>query len=116
MKPFDFKHSLSYSFPPVSFQKYAIATDMAALINTILNNSSTYAEFAESFVKHIPKDYRRFDIIADCYKTKSITSSEQLSIKRGQSEKIHIASLLSNVLSVFHNSILRNCDNKKTSY
>ena len=50
--------------------------------------------------------------MADCYKTKSIKSSEQLTIKRGQSEKIHIASLLSKVLRVFHNSILRNSDNK----
>ena len=85
---------------------------MIALINTILNKSPTYAEFAESFVKHITKGYRRVDIIADCYK-KLIKSSDQLSVKRGQSEKIHIASLLSKVPSVFRNSILRNCDNRK---
>ena len=52
-------------------------------------------------------------MIADCYKTKSIKRSEQLSIKRGQSEKIYIASLLSKVPSDFHNSILRKSDNKK---
>ena len=45
--------------------------------------------------------------MADCYKTKSIKSSEQMSIKRGQSEKIHGASLLSKVPSDFYNSILR---------
>ena len=50
---------------------------------------------------------------ADCYKTKSIKRSEQLSIKRDQSEKIYIASLLSKVPSDFHNSILRKSDNKK---
>ena len=86
---------------------------MIALINTILNKSPTYAEFAESFVKHITKGYGRVDIIADCYKKKLIKCSDQLSVKRGQSEKIHIASLLSKVPSVFHNSILRNCDNRK---
>ena len=52
-------------------------------------------------------------MIADCYKTKSIKRSEQLSIKRGQSEKIYIASLLSKVPSDFHNSILRKSENKK---
>ena len=45
--------------------------------------------------------------MADCYKTKSVKSSEQLSIKRGQLEKIHRASLLSKVPSDFYNSILR---------
>ena len=44
---------------------------------------------------------------------KSIKNSEQFSIKRGQSEKIHIASLLSKVPSDFHNRILRKSDNKK---
>ena len=52
-------------------------------------------------------------MIADCYKAKSIKRSEQLSIKRGHSEKIYIASLLSKVPSDFHNSILRKSDNKK---
>ena len=79
----------------------------------ILNKSSTYAEFAELFVKHSLKGHKRVEIIANCYKTKSIKSSEQLSITRGQSVKIHIESRLSKVLSVFHNSILRNSDNKK---
>ena len=51
--------------------------------------------------------------MADWYKTESIKSSEQLSIRRGQSEKIHIASLLWKVPSDFHNSILRNSDTKK---
>ena len=60
---------------------------MTALINTILNISSTYPEFALSFVKHIPKGYKRVDIIADYYKTMSIKSSEQLSIKRGHQRK-----------------------------
>ena len=78
-----------------------------SLINTILSKSSTYTKFAELFVKPIPNVYGRVDIMADCYKTKSIKSSEQLSIKRGQSEKIHRASLLSKVPSDFYNSILR---------
>ena len=53
----------------------------------ILNKSWTYSELAELFVNYIPKGYGRVDIIADCYKTKSIKSSEQL--LRGQLEKIH---------------------------
>ena len=60
---------------------------MIALINAILSKSSTYSEFAELFVNYIPKGYGRVDIIADCYKTKSIKSSEQL--LRGQLEKTH---------------------------
>ena len=76
-------------------------------MNTILNKSSTYAEFTELFIKRIPNAYRRVDIMADCYRTKSIKSSKQLSIKRGQSEKIHRASLLSKIPSDFYNSILR---------
>ena len=59
---------------------------MIALINTNPNKSSTYAESVELFVKRIPNVYRRVDIMADCYKTKSIKSSEQLSIKRGLRE------------------------------
>ena len=51
---------------------------MIALINTILNKSSTYSEFAELFVNDIPKGYGRVDITADCYKTMSIKSLEQL--------------------------------------
>ena len=78
---------------PQSLQEYAIVVDMIALINTILKKSSTYSEFAELFVNRIPKGYGRVEIIADCYKTKSIKISEQL--LRGQSEKIHIVSLLS---------------------
>ena len=90
-----------------SLQEYATVADIIALMNTIPNKSSTYPEFAELFVKRIPNVYGRVDIMADCYKTKSIKSSEQVSIKRGQSEKIHRASLLSKVPSDFCNSILR---------
>ena len=36
-----------------SLQKYATVVDVTALMNTILNKSSTYAKFAESFVKRI---------------------------------------------------------------
>ena len=79
---------------PQPLQEYPIVVDMTALMTTILNKSSTYAEFAELFVKRTPKVYRTVDIMADWYKTESIKSSEQLSIRRGQSEKIHIASLL----------------------
>ena len=80
-----------------SLQEYEIIVDIIELINTIPSKSLTYAEFAELFVKLISNIYGRVDITADCYKTKSIKSSEQLSIRRGQLEKIHIASFLSKV-------------------
>ena len=50
-------------------------------------------------------------MIADCYEMKSVKSSEQS--LRGQSGKIHVASLLLKVPSNFHNRILGNSDNKK---
>ena len=64
---------------------------MTALINTILNKSSTYAEFAKSFVKYIPKGYRRVDIKAHCDLTSQLSAQDNCQL-RGQSEKIHIAS------------------------
>ena len=99
-----------------SLQEYPIVLDIIALITTVLNKSSTYAEFAELLVKRIPNVYRRVDIMVYCYKTKSIKSSEQLSIRRGQSEKIHIASFLSKVPSDFHNSILINSNTKANEF
>ena len=50
-----------------SLQEYAILVDIIALMNTILNKSSTYAKFDKLFVKRIPNVYGRVDIIADCY-------------------------------------------------
>ena len=99
---------------PQSIQKYAIFVDMIALINIVLSKSSAYSEFSELFVKHISKVYGRVGIIADCHKTKSIKSSEQLFT--GQSETIHITSLLSKVPINFLYEIIRNSDQKKTSY
>ena len=87
------------------------SSDYAIVVNTILKKLSTYPEFAELFVNHIPKGYKSVDIITDCYKTKSIKSSEHL--LRGQLGKIHIALLLSKVPRDFYNKILRNFDSKK---
>ena len=50
-----------------SLQEYAILVDIIALMNTILNKSSTYAKFDKLFVKRIPNVYGRVDIKADCY-------------------------------------------------
>ena len=92
-------------------QDSAILVDMIALINTINETASTYAEFAKAFVKRIPRGYKQVDIIADCYQNPSIKRAEQLS--RGESESIHIASLQSRIPSDFKFRILRNADNKK---
>ena len=62
-----------------SLQEYGIIVDIALMI-TILNKLSN-AEFAELFVICIPYVYGRIGIMADCYKTKSIKSSEQVSIR-----------------------------------
>ena len=50
---------------PQSLQEYAIDVNMIALINTIFDKLSTYAEFAELFVKRILKGYGRVDIAAE---------------------------------------------------
>ena len=84
---------------------------MITLLNTILNKFSAYSELAELFVNHIPKGYGRVDKIADCYKTMSIKSSKQL--LRGQSGKIRIVLLLSNIPSDFYDRIIRDSDNKE---
>ena len=78
---------------------------MIALIITTLNKSPSYAELAELFVNLILKGYRRVDIIADCYKTKSIKSSKQW--LRGQSGKIHAVLLLSTVPGDCHKSFFK---------
>ena len=88
-----------------SLQEYAIILDIIALMNTIVNKLSN-GEFEELLVKRIPYVYGRVGIMADCYKTKSIESSEQLSIRRGQSGKIYLVSFFSKVPSDFHNSNL----------
>ena len=67
-----------------SVKENAFIVDIIELMNTILKKSSN-AEFAELLVKLISSFYGRVYI-----KKKSIKCSEQLSIKRGQSEKIHI--------------------------
>ena len=90
-----------YQWRLQSLQEYAILVDMTALINTILSKSLTYAKFEKLFVKRIPKGYERVDMITDGDKTKSIKSREQLSIKRGQPEKIHISTSTSNMKKEF---------------
>ena len=99
-----------------SLQEYEIIVDIIELINTIPSKSLTYAEFAELFVKLISNIYGRVDITADCYKTKSIKSSEQLSIRRGQLEKIHIASFLSKVPMILTLTFWESVITKQTSF
>lgn len=62
-------------------------------------------------MERILKGYRGIDLIAACYKTNSIKSSEQF--LRGQSRKIHIVPTVSKVPSYFDNRILRNSGNTK---
>ena len=90
-----------YQWRLKSLQEYAILVDMTAFINIILSKSLRFTKFEKLFVKHIPKGYGRVDMITDGDKTKSIKSSEQRSIKTGQSEKIHISTSTTNMKKEF---------------
>ena len=57
-----------------------------ALVRTISQLLETYEELALKLIQHIPKCYRRIDIVADCYLSNSIKDAERA--KHGQSTKI----------------------------
>ena len=60
---------------------------MMAVLNTIAAIPKTYALLADKFVRALPKNYARVDIVADTYQDETIKAAEQKS--RGESEKIH---------------------------
>ena len=95
----------------LNIPKDVVVIDMVAMLNTIVNVPKTYNELALQFVKKLPKNYGRIDIVADSYKENSLKREEQE--KRGQSEKVQISSLQSKIVSDFHYRILRNSDNKQ---
>ena len=67
---------------------------MIAQIRTIsTENVSTYESFADIFVRSIPRNYNRIDLVADTYRDGSIKTLERKA--RGETEKILIRSLKS---------------------
>ena len=64
-----------------------VVVDMMAVLNTIAAIPKTYALLADKFVRALPKNYARVDIVADTYQDETIKAAEQKS--RGESEKIH---------------------------
>ena len=72
----------------------------------------TYEEFTRTIIQHIPKNYKRVDLLADNYKNKpnSLKLNEQA--MHGQSERIQIASPQSRIPAEFRTRILSNNENK----
>ena len=96
---------------PDAFPKNYIVVDMIALANTMTRIPSTYLEYAKSFIKLIPKNFKSVHVIADSYNnSSSLKQNEQQ--KRGTAETLHIASLQSKTPSDFRERILRNSQNK----
>ena len=82
--------------------------DMMVLLNTFTSIPKTYGGLADKFVRALPQNYLRVDV-ADTYKNKLIKGLERA--LRGESKKIHIASLESKTPSDF-SRILKNGENK----
>ena len=70
--------------------KQNAAVDLMALIRTVSPVPVTYAELVKTLVSHLPKGYRRVDIIADTYREKSLKNNGRDS--RGVSNKVIIRS------------------------
>ena len=90
-------------------QKTVAVVDMMALLNTFTSIPETYGGLADKFVRALPQNYLRVDVVADTYKNTSIKGLEQA--LRGEPEKTHIASLESKTPSDF-SRILINGENK----
>ena len=71
-------------------QNATFLVDLTALIRTVSPVPITYAELVKTLVSHLPKGYRRVDIIADTYRENSWKNNERDS--RGVSNKADIRS------------------------
>ena len=76
-------------------QNALFLVDLTALIRTVSPVSVTYAELVKTLVSHLPKGYRRVDIIADTYRENSLKNNERDS--RGVSNKVIIRSTWSRI-------------------
>ena len=83
--------------------------DLIALINTmVFELSLTYEESAQKLMQRIPKNYKRLDLLADDYKSKTNFFNLNEQAMHGQSERIQIASLHSRIPPEVRTRILRN--------
>ena len=79
----------------------AVVIPMMDLINTFTAIPETYMQFCDNFVRSLPKNYDRIDIVADTYRDDSVKGLERLA--QGEAEPILIASLSSKNSRVFQN-------------
>ena len=73
---------------PFMRRSTAYVLDMIATIRMMKSIPATYEDFTWQFLKMIPKNFKRVDIVADTYRDNSIKSGERL--KRGCSSKVII--------------------------
>ena len=88
----------------------AFLIDMMAVIRTLTEIPENYEDLTWKFMKALPRNYCRVDIVADMYQEMSIKSAERK--KRGCSEKIIIQSAKSKIPRSF-NEFLKNGENKR---
>ena len=88
----------------------AFLIDMMAVIRTLTEIPENYEELTWKFMKTLPRNYYRVDIVADTYQETSIKTAERN--KRGCSEKIIIQSAKSKIPRNF-NEFLKNGENKR---
>ena len=83
--------------------------DLMALVRTQRITPLTYEDLALQVIFAIPKGYKRVDIVADTYRSKSIKDPERF--KRGCTDRVIVNSVVSHLPRNF-NDFLKNGDNK----
>ena len=85
----------SNNYSPTVQEKGTYIIDFIAQLRTMRNISETCEQLSWNFVKMVPHEYSRVDLVADTCMKNSIKSSERL--KRGVSAKIIITSSKSKI-------------------
>ena len=87
----------------------AYIVDLMALVRTQRITTLTYEDLALQLIGAIPKGYKRVDIVADTYRSKSIKDPERF--KCGCTDRVIVNSMVSHLPRNF-NDFLKNGDNK----
>ena len=87
----------------------AYIVDLMALVRTQHITPLTYEDQALQVIGAIPKGYKRVDIVADTYRSKSIKDPDRF--KRGCNDRVIVNSVVSRLPRNF-NDFLKNGDNK----
>ena len=95
---------LNPSTETATTNKGTFIVDFIAQIRTMKNIPDTYEELTLSFIKSLPRDYQRIDVVADTYLENYIKRSTRS--KRGWTERIIITSCKSKILRDFHKFLL----------